>query len=326
MVIPTLAADSTLEDCLGSLDRQTCSFFEVIVVDNSGRDLAKGRCGNARVIGNTVNVGFGTAINQGIQASSAPYIATLNDDAIAAPGWIGALLRAAEEDGNVGMYASQIRLHPAGTLDSAGMLLCGDGSSKQRGHGREITDFSGRSSALLPSGAAALYRRSMLQHVGGFDDDFFLYCEDTDLGLRAAWGGWRCVYVPDAIVYHRYSHSAGRASAVKAYYVERNRLYVVAKNFPPAMLLRVPALSVVRYFWHLVYALKGEGAAAEFRQERSGLVLIGLVLRAHLALLLHLPALLRKRRSVRRHARIGTRDFVDLVSKHGISPKQVAAH
>ncbi len=86
--------------------------------------------------------------------------------------------------------------------------------------------------ALFPSGSAALYRRKMLEEIGGFDDEFFLYCEDTDLGLRALWAGWKCFYVADAIVEHRYSHSAGRASALKAYLVERNRLYVAIEEFP----------------------------------------------------------------------------------------------
>ena len=89
----------------------------------------------------------------------------------------------------------------------------------------------------MPSASAALYRRAMLDQTGGFDADFFLYCEDTDLGLRAARLGWTCLYASDAIVDHRYSHSAGRVSPLKAYYVERNRLAVAIKNFPAPMLL-----------------------------------------------------------------------------------------
>ena len=83
----------------------------------------------------------------------------------------------------------------------------------------------------MPSGSAALYRREMLEEIGLFDESFFLYCEDTDLGLRARWAGWECLYVPDAMVEHRYSHSAGKASALKAYYVERNRLFRDLQEF-----------------------------------------------------------------------------------------------
>ena len=143
-----------------------------------------------------------------------------------------ALVGALEARPDAGMCASQVRLFGEPRLDSAGMLVARDGSSKQRGHGRLPEDFPVPEEVLLASGSSALYRRSMLEDIGGFDDDFFLYCEDTDLGLRARWAGWKCLYVPQAVVEHHYSHSAGRASPVKAYYVERNRLFVLVKNFP----------------------------------------------------------------------------------------------
>src|SRR4029077_20869911 len=126
----------------------------------------------------------------------------------------------------------------------------GDGSSKQRGHDECPERYSKREDVLLPSASAALYRRAMLEEIGLFDESFFLYCEDTDLGLRARRAGWRCLYVPAAVVYHRYSHSAGRASAAKAYYVERNRLYTVIKNFPLWIWPLVPLFSAFRYAMH----------------------------------------------------------------------------
>jgi hypothetical protein len=102
-----------------------------------------------------------------------------------------------------------------GTLDSAGMLIAADGSSKQRGHGQDAAKFAAMTEALLPSGSAALYRRKMLDEIGLFDELFFLYCEDTDLGLRARWAGWECGYVPGAIVEHQESsvHHVGSRAA-----------------------------------------------------------------------------------------------------------------
>ena len=242
MVIPTLAADSRLLECVQSLSRQTKPDFEVVIVDNSGRGLVRrnGTAPGARVIENPRNAGFGAAVNQGFRASTSPYVATLNDDAVAHPEWLAALVGALEARPDAGMCASQVRLFGEPRLDSAGMLVARDGSSKQRGHGRLPEDFPVPEEVLLPSGSAALYRRSMLEDIGGFDDAFFLYCEDTDLGLRARWAGWKCLYVPQAVVEHHYSHSAGRASPVKAYYVERNRLFVLVKNFPGRMLLAAP--------------------------------------------------------------------------------------
>src|SRR5438270_12899916 len=111
------------------------------------------------------------------------------------------------------------------------------------------------------------------------------------MGLRGQWAGWERLYVPGAIVEHRYSHSAGRASLLKAYYVERNRLYTAIKNFPLRRLWLVRIASVVRYFWHAVAMLRGRGKASEFRSGHAALLLPWIVIRAHFAALLRLPRL-----------------------------------
>jgi GT2 family glycosyltransferase len=326
VVVPTLAAGDALEDCLRSLESQTLDRFEVMVVDNSGSGLAKASGTRARVIANRSNAGFGAAVNQAFRASTAPYLATLNDDAAAHPRWLEALVQAAESHGRAGMFASQVLLAGTGALDSAGMLLAADGSSKQRGHGEPPESYANRTDALLPSGSAALYRRRMLDEIGLFDESFFLYCEDTDLGLRARWAGWECVYVAEAMVEHRYSHSAGRASPLKAYYVERNRLYLTIKNFSWPMLARAPIAAMARYFWHVASILGGRGKGAEFREAGHPAALLPfLVLRAHAAALLRLPALLAGRRRIRATRRLTPRQFQALAAKHSIPVRQVAA-
>jgi GT2 family glycosyltransferase len=327
VVIPTLAADSRLRECVDSLGRQTRRDFEVIIVDNSGQGLARrnDRAPGATIIENARNAGFGTAINQGLRASRGPYVATLNDDAVADPRWIEALTAAIERRPDAGMCASRVRLFGEPRLDSAGMLMALDGSSKQRGHGRPPEDFPVLEEVLFPSGSAALYRREMLEQVGGFDDDFFLYCEDTDLGLRARWAGWKCLYVPDAVVEHHYSHSAGAASPLKAYYVERNRLFVLAKNFPARMLARAPFVSLARYLWHVKYLIEGRGSAARFRASgHAGPRMAWYVLRAHFALLRHAGRLRRQRREIRAKARITARVFERLIRSHSISARRLA--
>lgn len=322
MIIPTLAADDALEACLQSLAGQTVSDFEVIVVDNSGRGLVAAAAAT-KVIHNEQNLGFGAAINQGIAQSRAPFVATLNDDAVAHPRWLESLLRAIGARYEIGMAASQVRLAGENVLDSAGMLLCRDGSSKQRGHMEPWSAYPRLQEVLFPSASAALYRRDMLQEIGGFDESFFLYCEDTDLGLRARWAAWECVYVPEAVVEHRYSHSAGRASALKAYYVERNRLFMALKNFPLNYLLALPVYAVIRYFWHAVFALQGKGAAASYTRGNSAAQLPLYVLRAHAELLRNAPKLWKQRREVKR--RLTARQFRKLVEHFSISPRQVAA-
>ena len=298
----------------------------MIIVDNSGQGLvrqgAAGRSG-AKVLENRENLGFAAAVNQGFRLSRSPYLATLNDDAAAHPGWLDALLGAIEARPDAGLCASQVRLAGEDRLDSAGMLIALDGSSKQRGQGEPPAGYAHPEEVLFPSASAALYRRAMLEDIGYFDDDFFLYCEDTDLGLRARWAGWKCLYVPEAIAEHRYSHTAGAASALKAYYVERNRLFVLVKNFPLRLLVRAPLATLARYFWH---AVGRRGAAGRFRESGGGtLTLAWIAVRAHLATLARLPRLLRQRRQIRRRARIDAAGFCRLVRRHSIAAREVAA-
>ena len=127
------------------------------------------------------------------EASSAPLglVAVLNDDAPVHPGWLSALVGAANANSNCGMFSCQIRLAGTPLLDSTALQIAVDGSSIQRGHETPWSSDSGRPEALLPSGCAALYRREALDASGWFDESFFLYCEDTDLGLRARLAGWK---------------------------------------------------------------------------------------------------------------------------------------
>ncbi|MBL8227703.1 MAG: glycosyltransferase family 2 protein [Bryobacterales bacterium] len=329
VVIPTLQAGSLLEDCIWSVMRQTRSDFRIVVVDNSGQGLVrqmKDLPPSVEIIENPENQGYGGAINQAWRATDTPFVAALNDDTVVCPEWLGELLAAMDTDARIGMCASQVRLAGQGVLDSAGMLLSSDGSSKQRGHRRPPSEFETPGPALLPSGSAAIYRRTMLEELGGFDDTFFLYCEETDLGLRAIWAGWKCVYAPGAIVDHCYSATSGRVSPLKAYFVERNRIFVLLKNFPGTMLWRAPFAAVERYFWHLVSLLTGSGAAHGFREGgNSPWELVFIVLRAHASLLKHGFRLLRQRRAIRKSARIQPEEFCKIAAQHFISPRQVAA-
>ncbi|MGA2592108.1 MAG: glycosyltransferase, partial [Bryobacteraceae bacterium] len=137
VAIPTLAADARLRECVSALEKQTLRDFEVMIVDNSGQGLVRridaARPG-IRVIERQSNIGFGPAINAAFRQSRGPYLATLNDDAVAHPGWLAALVSAMESRPEVGMCASQVRLYGEDALDSAGMLVAGDGTGKQRGH------------------------------------------------------------------------------------------------------------------------------------------------------------------------------------------------
>ncbi len=327
VAVPTLLADSSLLECVAGLRHQTRQDFEIIVIDNSGQDLAR-KLGvdGARIISMPGNAGFGAAINRAYEQSSTPFLITLNDDAVPCPGWLAALVAAAESDPRVGMCASQVRLDPD-ALDSAGMLIYGDGSSKQRGHGEPAARYPSQEEVLLPSASAALYRRTMLDQIGLFDEHFFLYCEDTDLGLRARRASWRCLYVPLAVVEHRYSHSAGRVSRLKAYYVERNRILVAMKNFPLRMLLVLPLRGTARYLQHVRAAFGTSGKSAQFREESGGFAaMAAIAVRAHLAVLRAAIRIWRQRGVIRRTARLSSAEFARLLAVYSTTAGEIARH
>lgn len=315
-----------------SLREQTFQNFRSVIVDNSGTGLVRQQfpadldAASIAVLEPEQNVGFGAACNLAAASFPADFVAVINDDAAADSRWLEELVGAMDRNPRAGSAASQVLLAEYGDiLDSAGMLIAADGTSKQRGHRKAADWFQEESLVLLPSGSAALYRSEMFRRVGNFDESYFLYCEDTDLGLRAVWAGWDCVYAAKAKVRHRYSQSAGRASELKAFYVERNRLYTILKNFPFGMLCAAVPASIFRYLFHLAALFSGKGAAADFRSEGgSGWKLPWIVVRAHWAALREMPKLLKKRRENIGRSSISARDFKGVLGRNRIELREVA--
>ncbi len=235
-----------------------------------------------------------------------PYLATLNDDAVADPRWLEKLVAAAEAVREPACarpkcaWLEHRQLDSAGSLDSAGMLIAIDGSSKQRGHGEPPAELRRIERCSVPQRFGRAVPAKHAGQIGLFDETFFLYCEDTDLGLRARWAGWECAYVPGAIVEHRYSHSAGRASPLKAYYVERNRLYTAVKNFPWPMLLLVKPASLRSLLLALGVSAGRPRQGAEFRDAGPfcRIASVSAVSRAWIAATVRLPRLWRERRRI----------------------------
>ena len=327
VVIPTLAAGPCLLDCLTALAAQEFTGFAVVVVDNSGSGAARRALAPVahavEIVENPSNLGFGEAVNRGFLAFPSEYLAVLNDDAVPAPAWLGRLVATLDNHPRTGMAASRILQAGTDLLDSAGLGIALDGSSKQIGRGRRAPAGETTAPALIPSGCAALYRKAMLDEIGLFEPAFFLYCEDTDLALRGHWAGWSALYVPTAVVQHRYSASAGRASSLKAYLVERNRLRLAVRCLPVSWLAAAPFASCARYFWHAVAALRGRGKAAEFARQDSAWKLPWLVLKAHIDLFAELPRLVRERRALLR--RVSAAEFAARLRRHLVSLREVAS-
>ncbi|MGH2609781.1 MAG: glycosyltransferase family 2 protein [Tepidiformaceae bacterium] len=331
VIVVNWNGEAYLEECLASLARQSYSDLEVIVVDNGSTDsslalLRAAASERVTVIEARRNLGFAGGNNLGIRAAMGTYVALLNTDAVAEPGWVEALVRGASADPRVGMCASKIFLYgQPGVLDGAGLLISADGIGRGRGRlERDGPAFAREEDVLLPSGCAALYRRAMLDEIGVFDEEFFAYCEDSDLGLRARIAGWRCRYVPEAVVYHRYSGSTAPYSAFKAFQVERNRIWVVAKCFPLRLLPASLLGTIARYALQAYGVLRGQGASARFAEHVSWVTILTVIIRAWVAALAQLPLMLRRRRHVYALQRVSSREIVHWLRAHRVGLGEVA--
>jgi GT2 family glycosyltransferase len=320
-----------VEEAVQSLVEQDQPGLEVLLVDNGSSDgspeaVERRFRDRVRVLRAPRNLGFGGGNNLGIRESAGRHVILLNSDAIAAPGFARELVLAADSSPDVGMVAAKVLEHDRrDVIDTVGHLIYADGLN--RGRGRLELDsgqYDSDSEALFPSGAAALYRRAMIEEIGGFDESFFLYGEDADLGLRGRRAGWRCLLAPRAVAYHRYSQTAGAYSSLKAFHVERNRVWVLLKHFPLGAVLRSPAYTGARLALQAWGGATGRGAAGRLAAERSTLHLVGIVVRAYAAALRGAPRVLRERRRTRHLRRLGTRAFNDLLREHRLSLRDVA--
>ena len=330
VVIPNLNGMKYLPACLSSIQEQTYRIFEVIIVDNGSTDesidFIKTGFPGAIVIENKRNMGFAEANNQGIRAAKGKYIATLNNDTEVDREWLRTLVTEAERsDDGVGMWAPKIlSLQNKREIDSVGgLLIYRDGIAK--GRGRLETDngqYDEVRDILCPSACCALYRKTMLDDIGYFDSDFFAYCEDNDLGLRARLAGWKALSVPESIVYHYYSGTGGTYSRAKAFLVERNHLWVAWKTFPVSWNIALPFYVLLRYVMQFYGTLSGKGSAAKFVESYPAKDVIVIVIKAHVAAFKGLPSILRKRRHIRR--KVSQREFAGILHTHTISAKALA--
>lgn len=318
-----------LEGCLASVRAQSHVPLEIIVTDNGSTDgsvaLVKERFPEAKVILNERNLGFGGGNNVAIRASQGRYILLLNNDTTLHPNCIEELKSSIDRDPRYGASAPKILLSQAPHLiDAAGMVVCPDGLSIGRGRLEQEERYDRETEVFFASGCACLFRREMLETIGLYDEDFFAYAEDTDLGWRARLADWKCIYTPRAIVYHLHSASSGTYSQMKAFLVERNRIWLAIKNFPFSLLLRGQAYTLRRYFWQAYGALTGKGAAGQFTETHSKTELLMILLRVYISVLKSLPVLLRKRRMIQERKRISNRDVYRLLRIYGISAKEIA--
>jgi len=234
-------AGPLLEACLRALEHQTLKNFEVLLVNNGEAygpaELQGFRNSNIRVIHPERNLGFAAANNLAARAARAPWIATLNPDAFAAPDWLEQLIKAGLRHPGVASFACAQRDQQCpDLLDGAGDAYSPLGFAWRGGKGQPFHTLPPEGTVFGPCAAAALYRRDAFFQVGGFDESFFCYYEDVDLAFRLRLAGHSCVFVPEARVDHVGSAVSGAESPFSVYHITRNRVWTLIKDMPASLL------------------------------------------------------------------------------------------
>ncbi len=298
VIIVNWNGERYLARCLAALQAQTHPPAEILLVDNASTDgsLAVIRQFPAvRLLAQDHNTGFaqGNNLALAVAAASSNWIALLNPDAFAEPEWLAALLQAARQHRDCAVFAScQLDAADPQRLDGVGDAYHISGLPWRKGYGRRRTAVDDQAREIFSAcAAAALYRRDALQAVGGFDEDYFCYVEDVDLGFRLRLAGHACRYVPTAIVHHVGSATTGgQHSDFALYHGHRNLVWTFFKDMPAPLFWPLLPLHLALNLFSLVwFARQGHGRVL-WRAKRDALR--------------GLPAIWRKRQAVQRERRI----------------------
>ena len=302
-----------LDACLAAVAAQRSVSAETILVDNGSTDgtvqHVRTRYPWVRLVPLAENRGFAAGTNAGVRESHGRYVALLNNDTVPDPEWLRALLDSVDKSGPFVLVTSLIvYMHDPQRIDSAGDGLLRAGGAFKRHHGERVDAAMEPVEVFGICGAASLMPRRVFDELRGFDEDFFASHEDVDLSYRARLLGYRCRYVPGAVVLHRGSATIGRASAFAVFHGQRNLEWVFIKNTPGGLLLRsLPA--------HLLYT-----AVAGLHFARAGR--FRPFLSAKIAALGGLGRMLRKRAEVQRTRRVGVDEIAPLLERHWLTLKR----
>ena len=302
VIIVNFNSGTLLGECLRHVRAQTRRPERIIVVDNASRDgsvdLLESDYPEVEFLRSDRNLGFAAANNLGARrAGEVEWLALLNPDAFPEPDWLERLLEAAQAHPECASFGSRLLdANDPDRLDGTGDVYHVSGLAWRRDHGRPVISGADEEGEIFaPCAAAALYRRDAFLEAGGFDERFFCSMEDVDLGFRLRLRGYRCLYVPAAVVSHVGSGTTGRRSEFATYHGHRNLVWTYAKNMPaPWFWLYLPAhlslnlLSVV-WLWR-----RGQGRIAW---------------RAKLDALRELPRVWRQRRLIQQQRRIDGREL-----------------
>lgn len=260
-----------IEMCLDSLLAQTYDNLEIVVVDNASTDgslqFIREKYPQVVVSPQSKNLGFAGGVNRGIEKSSGEYVALLNSDAQADPNWISMLLVSMLQGDRVAACGSKmLDYSDRKVIDSTGIRMFSSGRATDRGYGEiDVGQYDQMEEIFGACGGAVLFDKRVIQSLGGFDENFFVYLEDVDLAWRLRNAGYKTLYCPEAIVYHMRSRSTSKTSFTQRFYGGRNRILILLKNMPVRQLLANFPIIFLFELTSVVYDLLRYRDFAQFR-------------------------------------------------------------
>jgi GT2 family glycosyltransferase len=296
---------STILDCLKSLERQTETDYEVIVVDNASVDgsvaTIQSQFPEVKMVTLKENRGFTGGNIEGLRHATGIYICLLNPDTEVTNNWLKSLVQGMDRHPEVGICASKLLVHGSRQIDSAGDGCTTTGRGYKRGEGQNCSFYTSEEYIFGGCGGALLLRKTMIDQIGFLDDDFFLIYEDTDFNFRAQLAGWKCLFVPSAVVYHKVRSSIGTLSDLAVYYSIRNARFVWVKNMSTRLLIKYFHHHLVQEIGSIVYfCLKHQKWRAYFRANVSFLSL--------------LPKMIKKRRAIMENKKVSDRELEQILT------------
>lgn len=301
-----------LARCFESLVAQKSRDFEVIVIDNGSSDntvfnlVENFQKLDLRFEKLETNHGFAFANNLGARFARGEWLATLNADAFPEPDWLEQLLSAAGTIPNAFFASRQIQVNSPTLLDGEGDNYNVSGLAWRRNYGSPIRKTTEIDEVFSSCAAAALYPRQAFLDVGGFDEDFFSYQEDVDLGFRLRLKGLHCFYVSMAIVHHVGSSTMGVNSDFALYYSHRNLVWTFFKNMPERLLFKsLPAHLLANLMYLLYYTIVGRGKV---------------LWRAKWDAINGLPIMLKKRREIQKRRIISDTELLNAMERDLMKP------
>jgi len=308
IIIPVWNNNQILSQCLKSLENQAFNNFEIILIYNGSSQnvldvfVSTNQLINIRVRKLSQNQGFAVANNIGARLARGKWLALLNADAFPQPEWLENLLAATRENPEYTVFTSQqIQFHASNFLDGTGDSYHVSGLAWRRYYNRPVQEYGSQTEEVFSAcPAAALYLRDDFLQAGGFDEDYFSYFEDVDLGFRLRLAGKKCLYVPDAVVHHVGSASTGKRSDFSVYYGYRNMIWTFFKDMPlPLIWFLLPVHITTLLFFIFYLSLRGQGKV---------------ILRAVFDAIKGMPKVLEKRKEIQRNIKVKPSELLRAMS------------